>query len=80
MLPNLGAWDMGTGRYLDDPIATNGTSWIWRDYSGSAKWLTLVLLMVLTQLLLITQLMLSLEVVTGLQVPLNLGLIPILTQ
>jgi len=36
--PISGAWDMGTGRYLDDPIATNGTSWIWRDYSGSAKW------------------------------------------
>lgn len=35
-----GSWDMGTGRYLDDPIATNGTSWIWRDYSGSAKWAT----------------------------------------
>ena len=36
-----GAWDMGTGRYLDDPISTNGTSWIWRTYSGSAggRWL-----------------------------------------
>jgi len=40
--PIYGAWDMGTGRYLDDPIATNGTSWIWRTYSGSggSKWLT----------------------------------------
>jgi len=40
--PVYGEWDMGTGRYLDDPIATNGTSWIWRTYSGSGgtKWLT----------------------------------------
>ena len=40
--PVYGAWDMGTGRYLDDPIQTNGTSWIWRTYSGSAggQWLT----------------------------------------
>jgi hypothetical protein len=35
-----GNWDMGTGRYLDNPIAVNGTSWIWRDYSGSTQWLT----------------------------------------
>jgi len=40
--PVYGAWDMGTGRYLDDPIQTNGTSWIWRTYSGSVggQWLT----------------------------------------
>ena len=40
--PVYGAWDMGTGRYLDDPIQTNGTSWIWRTYSGSAggQWIT----------------------------------------
>ena len=40
--PVYGDWDMGTGRYLDDPIATNGTSWIWRTYSGSggAQWIT----------------------------------------
>ena len=38
--PVSGSWDMGTGRYLDDPIQTNGTSWIWRDYSGSVKWAT----------------------------------------
>jgi hypothetical protein len=33
---------MGTGRYLDDPIATNGTSWIWRTFSGSVggQWIT----------------------------------------
>lgn len=33
-----GSWDMGTGKYLDDPITTNGVSWIWTDYSGSSKW------------------------------------------
>ena len=38
--PVYGDWDMGTGRYLDDPISTNGTSWIWRNYSGSSTWLT----------------------------------------
>jgi hypothetical protein len=40
--PVYGTWDMGTGRYLDDPISTNGTSWIWRTYSGSggSQWLT----------------------------------------
>jgi hypothetical protein len=40
--PIYGTWDMGTGRYLDDPIQTNGTSWIWRTYSGSggAQWIT----------------------------------------
>jgi len=31
-------WGMGTGRYLDDPISTNGTSWNWLDYSGSIPW------------------------------------------
>ena len=31
---------MGTGRYLDDPLTTNGASWIFRTYSGSSdnKW------------------------------------------
>jgi hypothetical protein len=40
--PVYGTWDMGTGRYLDDPIATNGTSWIWRTFSGSVggQWIT----------------------------------------
>jgi hypothetical protein len=35
-------WDMGTGRYLDDPISTNGASWIWSTYSGSGgtQWIT----------------------------------------
>ena len=35
-----GDWNMGTGRYLDDPEQTNGTSWIWKTYSGSTQWLT----------------------------------------
>jgi hypothetical protein len=37
--PVYGDWYMGTGRYLDDPISTNGCSWIWLTYSGSTKWL-----------------------------------------
>ena len=31
-------WDMGTGRYLDEPISTDGCSWIWAGYSGSIPW------------------------------------------
>jgi len=38
--PVYGEWGMGTGRYLDDPISTNGTSWYWQDYSGSNLWPT----------------------------------------
>lgn len=38
--PIYGTWDMGTGKYLDDPISTNGTSWYWQDYSGSNLWPT----------------------------------------
>ena len=38
--PVYGDWGMGTGHYLDEPTITNGTSWIWKDYSGSVKWLT----------------------------------------
>jgi hypothetical protein len=33
------SWDNGTGLYLDQPITTNGTSWIWTDRSGSNKWI-----------------------------------------
>jgi hypothetical protein len=36
--PLANPWGMGTGRYLDSPISTNGTSWIWADYSGSTLW------------------------------------------
>ena len=32
------SWDNGTGLYLDQPITTNGTSWVWADRSGSTKW------------------------------------------
>jgi len=31
-------WGMGTGKYLDEPISTNGASWNWSDYSGSTMW------------------------------------------
>lgn len=35
-----GSWGMGTGYSSITPQVTNGTSWIWRDYSGSAQWST----------------------------------------
>jgi len=35
--PVSGSWDMGTGRYLDVPSVTNGVSWIWQKFSGSAN-------------------------------------------
>ena len=35
-----GGWGMGTGKYLDEPEISNGTSWIWIDYSGSNRWIT----------------------------------------
>jgi len=35
-----GSWNMGTGKYMDDPEVQNGVSWIWRTYSGSNAWLT----------------------------------------
>lgn len=38
--PVYGNWDMGTGKYLDDPISTDGTSWIWSTYESSSQWLT----------------------------------------
>ena len=31
-------WDMGTGKYLDEPISTDGCSWVWAGYSGSTIW------------------------------------------
>jgi len=31
-------WGMGTGRYLDEPISTDGCSWVWASYSGSNIW------------------------------------------
>ena len=35
------SWDMGTGLYLDSPLTTNGTSWVWRDYldSPNGRWI-----------------------------------------
>tara|TARA_R110000803_G_scaffold169760_1_gene232770 strand:+ start:2442 stop:3608 length:1167 start_codon:yes stop_codon:yes gene_type:complete len=33
-----GSWGMGTGRYLDSPLTTNGVSWTFTNYSGSNKW------------------------------------------
>jgi hypothetical protein len=33
-------WNMGTGRYLNNPETQNGVSWIWRSYSGSNAWTT----------------------------------------
>ena len=38
--PISGNWGMGTGRYNDSPIITNGSSWNWLDYSGSVEWPT----------------------------------------
>lgn len=38
--PVYGDWGMGTGKYLDEPEVTNGTSWNWLDYSGSTQWIT----------------------------------------
>ena len=36
--PIWGNWGMGTGRFNDLPIVTNGTSWTFLDYSGSIQW------------------------------------------
>ena len=33
-----GSWGMGTGIYNSSPIVSDGTSWDWRDISGSATW------------------------------------------
>ena len=31
-------WNMGTGKYLDSPITSDGCSWTFRTYSGSNQW------------------------------------------
>jgi hypothetical protein len=36
--PVSGAWGMGTGKYLDSPIVTNGVSWQYQIQSGSKQW------------------------------------------
>lgn len=39
IFPISGSWEMGTGRFGDNPPTENGASWTWRDYaSGSSKW------------------------------------------
>jgi hypothetical protein len=35
-----GSWGMGTGKYLDQPISTDGTSWKWRNYANGVAWAT----------------------------------------
>ena len=32
------SWGMGTGKYLDVPLTTDGASWQFYDESGSALW------------------------------------------
>lgn len=39
-LPVSGAWENGTGNENDNFEITNGTSWKWRDFSGSIEWVT----------------------------------------
>ncbi len=36
--PVSGSWTMGTGKYLDNPIATNGVSWKWRTFANGNAW------------------------------------------
>jgi hypothetical protein len=36
--PVSGSWTMGTGKYLDNPIATNGVSWKWRTFTNGTAW------------------------------------------
>lgn len=38
--PISGSWDNGTGQFGDNPITTNGTSWIWKNYISGSKWET----------------------------------------
>jgi hypothetical protein len=33
-------WNMGTGKYLDNPITSDGCSWQFTNYSGSNQWTT----------------------------------------
>lgn len=33
-------WDMGTGRFLNNPITSNGASWTYSKYDGSTTWTT----------------------------------------
>jgi hypothetical protein len=38
--PVSGSWNMGTGRFNDDPETDNGVSWKYKTYSGSGAWST----------------------------------------
>ena len=38
--PLSSSWNMGTGRFYDEPKTENGCSWVFSDYSGSTKWQT----------------------------------------
>jgi hypothetical protein len=33
-------WDNGTGKYLDDPVTTNGASWLYNTYYNSTQWIS----------------------------------------
>jgi hypothetical protein len=37
--PISGSWDMGFGKYSNVPISVIGSSWKWRDTSGSNAWI-----------------------------------------
>jgi hypothetical protein len=36
--PISGAWGMGTGKYLDQPLVTNGVSWTYQTVGDGKKW------------------------------------------
>ena len=36
--PVSGAWGMGTGKYLDQPLVTNGVSWEWQTVQDGKRW------------------------------------------
>ena len=36
--PLAKSWNMGTGKYLDSPITSDGCSWQYDTYSGSTQW------------------------------------------
>ena len=38
--PISGSWEMGTGHFRNTPITSNGVSWKFQTYSGSAEWAT----------------------------------------
>ena len=38
--PISGSWNMGTGRYSNNPITTNGVSWVYRSSEGVNAWPT----------------------------------------